>query len=75
MSLDKSLKLKGMLKRHRNVLTRAERIERLKEQGRWSEDTSVYGLPKVRNIMTVAKKKKKDEEAEEEAATPAAPTS
>ena len=31
MSLDKTLKSKTTLARHRNVLNRAERIERLKE--------------------------------------------
>ena len=27
MSIDRSLKIRGALKRHRNVLTRAERVE------------------------------------------------
>lgn len=49
MSLDRSLKTKGALSRHRNVLTRAERIERLKEQDRWEEGDNVLGLPKVSN--------------------------
>ena len=31
MSIDRSLKVKGALTRHRNVLTRAERIEKLKD--------------------------------------------
>ncbi len=47
MSIDRSLKIKGALSRHRNVLTRAERIEHLKDEDRWSEDDSVFGLPKV----------------------------
>ena len=47
MSIDRSLKVKGALSRHRNVLTRAERIEQLKDEERWAEDDSVLGLPKV----------------------------
>jgi len=49
MSVDRSLKLKGALKRHRNVLTRAERVDILKEEDRWSEGDSLLGLPKVAN--------------------------
>jgi small basic protein (TIGR04137 family) len=47
MSVDRSLKIKGALTRHRNVLSRAERIETLKEEQRWAEEESVFGLPKV----------------------------
>lgn len=64
MSLHKSLSTGGKLARARNVLTRAERIERLTEEGRFVEgESSVYGLPKVRTIVAkVTKKKKKKEE-------------
>lgn len=66
MSLDRSLKLKGALSRHRNVLSRAERIEKLKETDRWEEGQSVLGLPKVshRKAGTGKKSSKKEEEAE-----------
>ena len=47
MSLDRSLKMKGSLSRHRNVLTRAERIKMLQEQERFKEGDSPYGLPKI----------------------------
>ncbi len=47
MSIDRSLKIKGALSRHRNVLTRAERIEQLKTEEQWSEGDSLLGLPKV----------------------------
>ena len=47
MSIDRSLKIKGALSRHRNVLTRAERIKQLKDEERWSEGNSLLGLPKV----------------------------
>ena len=70
MSLDKSLKSKGMLQRHRNVLTRAERIERLKEAGRWVDDSPAIGLPKVAHRKAAVGKKgktKKHEEVEKSA--------
>lgn len=47
MSIDRSLKIKGALARHRNVLTRAERVGKLKDEERWQEEDSVFGLPKV----------------------------
>ncbi|HOK96026.1 MAG TPA: small basic protein [Anaerohalosphaeraceae bacterium] len=47
MSVDRSLKIKGALKRHRNVLSREERIQMLKQQERWQEGDKVMGLPKV----------------------------
>jgi small basic protein (TIGR04137 family) len=52
MSIDRSLKVKGALSRHRNVLSRAERIEKLKEEDRWSQGDAVLGLPKVANRKT-----------------------
>lgn len=64
MSIHSSLKIAGNLKGSRSVLTRTERLAILKEQARWDEDQSVYGLPKVRTKFKVMakKKKKKDEE-------------
>jgi small basic protein (TIGR04137 family) len=70
MSVDPSLKIKNALTRHRNVLTRAERIEKLKDEERWSEGGSVLGLPKVAHRKTAAGKKSK---TEAEAAAGAAP--
>ena len=74
MSLDKSLKSKSTLARHRNVLTRPERIEKLKELGRWTEDSSPLGLPKVAHRKAAVGKKdkavKKKEESTETEATP-----
>ncbi len=60
MSIDRSLKVKGALERHRNVLTRAERVEKLKEEERWDEDQSVLGLPKVEHRKSHAGRKLKD---------------
>ena len=47
MSIDRSLKTKSALSRHRNVLSRAERIEQLQKEDRWEEGFPVTGLPKV----------------------------
>jgi small basic protein (TIGR04137 family) len=59
VTIDKSLRRRGALRRSRNVLKRGERIERLKFEDRWSEGQSPLGLPKVRVIKTVVGKKKK----------------
>ncbi len=71
MSIDRSLRAKDALQRHRNVLTRAERVEHLKEQGRWKDDSSPIGLPKVVHRKAAVGKKdkaeKKDEATTEEA--------
>ena len=68
MSIDRTLKIKGALSRHRNVLTRAERIEKLKDEERWSEqEHSVFGLPKVAHRKSHAGRKAK--EAPEKAAS------
>ena len=68
MSIHRSLAGAGKLKRHRNVLTRSERIDRLKKEDRWEDEQSVFGLAKVRNIMMRAKKKVKEEAKEEDGA-------
>ena len=68
MSLDRSLKGAGRLSKHRNVLTRTERIERLAEGGKFDmEKDDPIGLVKVANrkVVTGSKAaKKKEEEAE-----------
>jgi len=66
MSVDRSLKLKGTLVRHRNVLTRAERMERLKEEERWQEGDSLFSLPKVANRKISVVKKKAEAKAKAE---------
>jgi len=79
MSIDRSLKIRGALTRHRNVLTRAERIKQLKEEERWSEQDSLFGLPKVAHRKSHAGRKTKaapaKEIATEAAAEVAAPES
>jgi|CXWL01.1.fsa_nt_gi small basic protein (TIGR04137 family) len=64
MSMDTSLKSKSTLQRHRNVLSRAERIAVLKEIGLWSEGKAT-GLPKVAHRKAaVGKKDKADKKVE-----------
>ncbi len=65
MTMDKSLKAHLGLVRSRSVLTRAERIERLKTSDRWKEGDSPLGLAKVRVYKLAVKKKKKRKEEEE----------
>ncbi len=77
MSIDKSLKTSGALSKHRNVLTRTERIELLKDEERWQDDQSPFGLIKVahRKAKVGGKATKKAEATEAAAAsdTPAEP--
>lgn len=74
MSLDRSLKGGSGLGRHRNVLTRAERISKLTGTGAWQEGATVFNLPKVGNRKLIIGGKAKKEEAAEGVAgtTPAA---
>lgn len=73
MTMDKSLRVRKGASSARGVLSRAERIARLKEQERWTEGRSPLGLPKVRVQKMAMKKKKKakEEGAEGAAAKPA----
>ena len=66
MTMDKSLKVSKGLIRARSVLTRAERIERLKAADRWKEGDAPFGLDKVRVYKLALKKKKKKKEEEGE---------
>ncbi len=64
MTIDKSLRTRRGVTRSRNVLTRAERIEKLQQQDRWTEEDGPFSLPKVRVYQVVIKKKKKKEKEE-----------
>jgi small basic protein (TIGR04137 family) len=68
MTMDKSLRVRKGSSSVRGVLTRAERIAKLKEQERWKEGQSPTGLPKVRvQKLSMKKKKKTKEDAEGDA--------
>ncbi len=68
MTIDRTLKKHGGLKGQRSVLTRAERIAQLTDEGKFDpEKDSVLGLPKVKvKVSKIGSKKKKS--AEDEAA-------
>lgn len=57
MSVHPSLKQGAGGVSNRSVFTRWERIEHLKAAGKWEEDRSVLGLPKVRTPRIKKKKK------------------
>ncbi|UCD50724.1 MAG: small basic protein [Phycisphaerales bacterium] len=61
------MKTRNALARHRNVLSRAERVAVLKDEERWSEGDSLLGLPKVAHRKAGAGKKSKGAEAKAEA--------
>ena len=72
MTMDKSLRVRKGSSSARGVLSRAERITKLKEQERWADGRSPLGLPKVRVYKMSMKKKKKAKEEGAEGAAPAA---
>jgi small basic protein (TIGR04137 family) len=75
MSMDKGLKPRNALARHRNVLTRDERIAALTKLDHFQEGQSILGLPKVANRKIIVKKEKVEKAAEgvtAEGAVPAA---
>ncbi|MFO0800006.1 MAG: small basic protein [Gemmataceae bacterium] len=65
MSIDKSLKRKGGMKRTRCVMTRAERIEKMMENGTFKAEQSPFGIPKTIVTKVVLRKKAKKEAAAE----------
>jgi small basic protein (TIGR04137 family) len=71
MSMDRSLKSASALVRHRNVLTRGERLEKLTEAEKWDEKKSPFGLPKVAHRKAAVIKTVKEEVVE--GAVPGAP--
>ncbi len=66
MTMDQSLKVKAGAIKTRNVMTRAERIARLKELDKFNEEASVVGMPKSESMKVSLKKKKKVKKADEE---------
>jgi small basic protein (TIGR04137 family) len=72
MTMDKSLRIRAGSNKVRSVMTRVERIMKLKEDEKFAEGISrPYGLPKVRVPNLSLKKKKKKKEEGDEAAAPA----
>ncbi len=71
MSLDRSLKSATSLVRHRNVLTRDERLVRLADEDKWNDTKSPLGLPKVGNRKQAVAKAAPKAAAADGAAAPA----
>ena len=73
MSQHTSLKIDPTRTRHRNVLKRHERIQRLVEIEKWNDRVSAFGLPKVKSLKIKVKKVKAEKtEGAAAAAKPAA---
>ena len=69
MSQHPSLRMDLAGEKHRNVLKRYERIKKLKDAEKWDEEnSSAYGLPKVKSQKIKAKSSKsaKAEENDEQ---------
>jgi small basic protein (TIGR04137 family) len=73
MSIDRSLRMKSSLERHRNVLSRAERVAFLQDQEKWAAEQSALALPKIAHRKPKTGKKKAAKAETAEAATPEAP--
>jgi small basic protein (TIGR04137 family) len=72
MTMDSSLRIRAGSSSTRSVLTRVERIAKLKEAERWKDGQSPLGLPKVRVYKLAMKKKKVKSKEEADAAKPGA---
>lgn len=71
MTIDKTLRIKRGTTSSRSVLTRVERIQKLKDTDKFTDESSPFGLPKVR-VRKLTLKKKKKEKKEEGTAAPGA---
>jgi small basic protein (TIGR04137 family) len=49
MSMHSSLKAGSKIAAKRNVMKRFERIEALKQKGKWKEGDRAFGLPKTKS--------------------------
>lgn len=67
MSFHPSFK-SGKSKEHKSVLKRLEQLLHLRKADKWTEEDSVFGLPKVKVLKLKIKKEKKAAEVEEAAA-------
>lgn len=56
MSQHSSLRIDSVGAKHRNVLSRLERIKKLQAQGKWKGRESAYGLPKIKSMKVKVKK-------------------
>ena len=66
MTMDNSLRVKAGAIKSRNVMTRAERVARLKALDQFDENASIVGMLKVCVVKVSLKRKKKVKEEKEE---------
>ena len=73
MSIHTSLRVnKHAAGLQRNVLKRHERVRHLMTQGLWTDERSVFGLPKIKQVKMKARKAAAKEKEETAAAAPGA---
>lgn len=72
MSQHNSLRVDSVGVKHRNVLTRLERVKKMQSEERWNESSKIFGLPKIKS-MKMKVKKAKEAPAAEDAAKAGAP--
>lgn len=58
MSMHPSLKSGDNLAVQKTVLPKIDRIKKMQSAGEWKEDSSVFGLPKVKVVKVKTGKKK-----------------
>lgn len=73
MSQHPTLRVDSVGQKHRNVLKRYERIQKLQEENKWQDRPSAFNLPKVKSMKIKVKKTKEAAEGAEAAAGGAAP--
>lgn len=66
MSQHPSLKVDSVGVKHRNVLKRFERLKKMKASETWSDEASIYNLPKLKSIKLKVKKGGGRKEKEDE---------
>lgn len=68
MSQHPSLRVDSVGAKHRNVLSRLERIKKMKDSGKWGDRETALGLPKIKSLKIKVKKSggpKKEEDAKD----------
>lgn len=74
MSIHSSLSSSFKNRKQRSVLKRFERIKYYISRGSFNEESSVFGLPKIKSLKIKVKKEKVAEKAPATAGAPAAPS-
>lgn len=68
MSIHPSLSSASKGKQQRTVLKRSERIKQLMKEGKWTDSSKIFGLPKLKIVRLKIKKEKAAEKTEAAAA-------